>query len=114
MKLYILHEWELMKRASQATCPYCHDKVSEVSPEREASSTWSCPKCGVVHHRECLGSSGKCATLGCNGKVSPIKYGVNPLSVARAKELIEAGVDADKICKLWGKAAYVDALQALG
>lgn len=44
-------------------CPYCHDDL----PAAEAVL---CPECSAPHHDECLEIHGKCAILGCNGRLA--------------------------------------------
>ena len=51
----------MRKPKENRNCPYC---LSEIGKEDERVR---CPKCGVLHHRDCWQTNGKCSVYGCDG-----------------------------------------------
>ena len=72
MKVH-LHEHQDEERR----CPICHDALG-------ALETWSCPACATVHHLECARENGRCAELGCSGRIANPNVNVHATPRAHA------------------------------
>ena len=101
----------MRKPEENRNCPYC------LSPIGENEERVRCPKCGVLHHRGCWKTNGKCSVYGCDGwavwssgiseRIAPDTDG--PVDVSAADPVAKKTTEA-ALCMRCGRAVKSDQL----